>query len=161
MISILTENTIHSEPPSVYAVIESFTITATDGRVWATDFFTASFDPEEMSTKDGDGTTKSFNFGDFPCPPPSVELNGQPYQPFWAPPPSLLDQMGKGDPDFLRDITGEPCVLGDWIDPPHPVHSVLSVNPAVLPPPEKRPQQRRAQALPLETAHAPVKTPQP
>lgn len=59
------------------------------------DSFMASFDPIEMSTQDGDGSTKSFNFADFPCPPPQVDLHGKPYQPFLVPPPSLLDQLRK------------------------------------------------------------------
>ena len=110
-----------------------------------------SFDASDVSAIDvRRGTTKSFHFADFPCPPPDVQWHGfRDYHPFVVPPPTFLDQMREISPTFPK---GD-CDLLPWIDPPSAHLSILSVNPPIVPSgkPAMALRQRHRPTLPLET----------
>ena len=148
---------LRSVSPTIYAVIEKLIVTMSgNSELSGYGPLTVSFDPADMSTidGDGDGSTKSFNFADFPCPPSAVNLNGQQYQPWVVPPPTFLDQMRR---DFVG-FTGDDCNVPLWFDPPKVLISQSSVNGPRLPSQHTPPQRhRRVPDLPLETAGTPVK----
>ena len=108
--------------PSIYAIVVSFT--ATDGCVQignAYHTFTASFAPEEVSIVSWDtGEIFTNHFADAPCGPPGYNLNGKPFEPWFAPPTALFDQMGGAQYDG--------CQIARWRDPSY---TLVSDNGAI------------------------------
>lgn len=96
---------ICSQSPSVYVVFPS--IRGWDGcsqiGTHIVDL-TTSFAPGALSTIGLDNTTRSFNFGDLPCPPADVGWDSSkgPYAPRLAPPEFLFNL----DPAFKTCIPG-------------------------------------------------------
>ena len=98
----------------------------------AYDTFIASFAPDELDTvtwlggptAPGFTAVNSFAYG--PCGPPGANLNGKPYQPPFAAPHALFDQMGFQHPecDFILD----------WLDPSYTLLPADGVKGPDLPP---------------------------
>lgn len=144
----------------MYAIVISYT--ASDGCKQigrAYNSFTASFDPSDITTYNADGSKDIFNSADMPCGPEGVDLNGQPYQPWFAPPPGLFDQMGGA---LYQGVSQ--CTFPAWIDPPIALPTArggvsgpdIGAGPHPYNP--HHPRNRRAPAAAHDVPHAPAKT---
>lgn len=143
-----------SQSPSVYVVFES--IKASDGCKQIGPTFadkTLAFAPGVLSTVVDGTITQSFNFGDLPCPPATVQWDpAKPYAPVIAPPPGLFSM----DPAFSSCIPGR----SQGIDPPIPISTANGVSgpePGVGPHPRLR--RALAHAYP-HAAHVVPRAPQ-
>ena len=147
------DETSPSISPSVYVIIVSFTASDechTTGISY--DAFTATFEPEAISTYGPGGIPNAFNFSDMPCGPNGMKYaQGKAYRPYLVAPAGLMDQMG----------LHEACALNSWPDPSIKLLPQRPDGPfGRLRKRESRDQKR--DAVPAQiTPLSPAKTPQP
>ncbi|KAL6714322.1 hypothetical protein ACLMJK_007745 [Lecanora helva] len=147
--------------PSVYAIIYHFTADngcSTVGNAF--DTFTASFAPGDISTLNPFVTTswdaQPYDFSDFPCGPPGLDLEGQPYRPQFAPPHALMEQMGgQGLADYAD------CAFYPFADPFGVLQPMGGMNGPKIERRDDPEPATQAAAAAQAPPQSPVKTPAP